>query len=64
MLACSFFGIGVPGFASSCPTAQQMSSPTMSASSMGPMGMPKSFAAASIVSPGTPSSSMSIASMR
>jgi len=45
-------------FASAFPAARQMSSPTVSASSAGPIGMPKSSIARSSVSGFTPWSSM------
>ena len=45
-------------FASDLPAARQMSRPTVSASSAGPIGMPNSSIAASSVSGFMPSSSM------
>ena len=46
------------------PTARQMSSPTVSASSIGPIGMPNASAASSTVSGAMPSSTQRIAAIR
>ena len=49
---------------SSLPTATQMSRPTVSASSIGPIGMPNASAASSTVSGAMPSSTARIAAIR
>ena len=55
---------GSPRAPSSLPTATQMSSPTVSASSIGPIGMPNASAASSTVSGASPSSTAFIAAIR
>ena len=55
---------GAPAPPRSLPTSTQMSRPTVSASSIGPIGMPKPTAASSTVSGAMPSSTACIAAMR
>ncbi len=61
--ALSFAGSGASGL-SILPTAMQMSRPTVSASSIGPIGIPNASAASSTVSGAMPSSTQRIASIR